>query len=72
MKLWPFARRSTIHPIIIDEVDAAPPPNADIERERDIAGLQLQRESILTAQVAGQIQETLAARALFELRGGRS
>lgn len=71
MKLWPFTRRSVIHPVFVDDVDAAPVPDAKIEEERDVAGLVLQRESILTAQIAGQLQETLAAGVLLELRGGR-
>lgn len=70
MKLWPFGRR-TIYPVLTDDVAAAPVPDEDIELERDLAGLQLQRESILTAQLAGQFQETLAAGVLLELRGGR-
>lgn len=70
MSLWPFGRR-TISPVIINEVDPAPPPNMAIERERDTVGLSLQRESILTAKLAGQFQESLAAGVLLELRGGR-
>lgn len=70
MRLWPFAKTS-IHPVLVDEVEPAPVPNESIERERDKAGLALQRESILTAQLAGQIQENLAAGVLLELRGGR-
>lgn len=71
MKLWPFGRRRIISPVLINDVEAAPPPNAEIERQRDIAGLTIQRERILTAQLAGQLQETLAAGVLLELRGGR-
>lgn len=71
MNLWPFKQRSTIYPVLVDDVPAAPVPDADIEHQRDVAGLELQRESILTAQLAGQIQETLAAGVLLELRGGR-
>jgi hypothetical protein len=50
---------------------ATPIPNPALEEERDRAGLQLQRESILTAQIAGQFQENLAVGVLRELRGGR-
>ena len=71
MKLWPFGHRSSFRAVTIDSVEAAPPPSAEIERQRDIAGLTLQRERILTAQIAGEIQETLAAGVLLELRGGR-
>jgi hypothetical protein len=71
MKLWPWTRRQTIYPVLVDDVDPAPPPDAKLEEERDVAGLALQRESILTAQIAGQFQETLAAGVLLELRGGR-
>ena len=71
MRMWPFGSKREIHPIIIDDVEAAPPPNAEVERQRDVAGLIIQRERILTAQIAGQIQETLAAGVLLELRGGR-
>lgn len=39
-----------------------------MERERDIAGLKLLRESILTAQATHQIQETLARGVVLELR----
>lgn len=70
MKLWPFGKRQ-IYPVLVDEVKAAPVPDESIERERDIAGLALQRESILTAQLAGQFHEQLAAGVLLELRGGR-
>lgn len=70
MKFWPFGKRE-IYPVLVDDVDAAPVPDDEIERQRDIAGLALQRESILTAKLAGQFQETLAAGVLLELRGGR-
>lgn len=72
MRLWPFGRERSIKPVIISEVAAAPPPNAEIERQRDIAGLTLQRERVLTAKLAGQLQESLAAGVLLELRGGRT
>lgn len=67
---WLFRRR-LVEPMHFKDVKAAPPPDAGIERERDIVGLQLQREGILTARLAGQLQETLAAGVLLELRGGR-
>ena len=70
MRLWPFGR-TRIYPVLIGDVKAAPVPDESIERERDIVGLALQRESILTAQLAGEFQETLAAGVLLELRGGR-
>lgn len=38
------------------------------ERERDIAGLRLQREGVLTASLSHQIQETLARGVVLELR----
>lgn len=38
------------------------------EQERDIAGLRLQREGILTASLSNQIQETLARGVVLELR----
>ena len=67
---WLF-RRTKVEPMHLSDVKAAPPPDAGIERERDIVGLKLQREGVLTARLAGQIQETLAAGVLLELRGGR-
>lgn len=67
---WLF-RRKMVEPLHLSDVKAAPPPDAGIERERDIIGLKLQRESIKTAILAGQLQETLAAGVLLELRGGR-
>lgn len=70
MRLWPF-RKTRIYPVLVDEVDPAPVPDEKIEQERDRAGLALQRESILTAQLAGQFHEQLAAGVLLELRGGR-
>ena len=39
-----------------------------MERERDIAGLRLQREGVLTASLSHQIQETLARGVVLELR----
>lgn len=69
MRLWPFQTKSHIN---VSDVKAAPPPNRDVERQRDIVGLQLQRESIMTTVIAKQIQETLAAGVLLELRGGRN
>ncbi|NGP19282.1 hypothetical protein [Devosia aurantiaca] len=72
MKLWPFSRSPSINAVLVDDVPAAPVPDEEIEYQRDVAGLALQRESILTAQIAGQIQETLAAGVLLELRGGRT
>ncbi len=72
MSFWPFRSRRLVEPVLVDEVEAAPPPDPDLELQRDVAGLTLQRERILTASLAGQIQETLAAGVLLELRGGKS
>lgn len=67
---WLF-RRTMVEPLHLSDIKAAPPPDENIERQRDIISLKLQREGINTAILAGQLQETLAAGVLLELRGGR-
>jgi hypothetical protein len=67
---WLF-RKKMVEPLHLSDVKAAPPPNPSIERERDIIGFKIQAEGLRTAVLAGQLQETLAAGVLLELRGGR-
>lgn len=67
---WLFRGRQ-VSPLHLHDVKAAPPPNADIEAERNIIGLKLQLAGVQTSRLAGQLQETLAAGVLLELRGGR-
>lgn len=45
-----------------------PPANRRTDKDRDIAGLRLQREAILTRSLSNQIQETLARGVVLELR----
>lgn len=67
---WLF-RRKMVEPLHLKDVKAAPPPDAGIERERDMVGLKLHLAGVQTSRLAGQLQETLAAGVLLELRGGR-
>lgn len=67
---WLYRSRQ-VEPLHLTDVKSAPPPNAEIEAERDIVGLKLQLAGVQTARLAGQLQETLAAGVLLELRGGR-
>lgn len=45
-----------------------PPASHRTDRDRDIAGLKLQREAILARSISNQIQETLARGVVLELR----
>jgi hypothetical protein len=45
-----------------------PPASNRTEKDRDIAGLKLQREAILARSISNQIQETLARGVVLELR----
>lgn len=67
---WLF-RGKLVEPLHLSDIKAAPPPNAAIEEERTLVGLKLQLAGVQTAHLAGQLQETLAAGVLLELRGGR-
>lgn len=71
MNLSRLFRRKMVEPMHLSDIKAAPPPNEAIERERNLVGLKLQLAGVQTASLAGQLQETLAAGVLLELRGGR-
>jgi hypothetical protein len=45
-----------------------PPVTNKLERERDVVGLTLHKEAILSRSISNQIQETLARGVVLELR----